>query len=376
MTVLPGFKNYKVLVLFLVYLLVNFFLLYRFGVQVNGEAVKYIDDANRILNGQPLRNGIFSISYIGYSFLVLVFIKCGISFFFMGIFQGILSFFAASCLYKVCYCIGVKKNVAFIFFIVYLLCLPIQKWIFFLYTESVHTSILVIAFYYIYRFFNTTFKNWLIIFLLIIAVIFTRPVGIVFIVALFMVILYWCFKKGYKIYTLISVCVIIGTVILFIFSPYATYINPDSLKRMEIICQVPQANNNIVYHEINNAGLYEAFRVIKNEIGVKAFFINGCKKLISFYGLYRPYYSSLNNGILICYTLLYPLAIAGLFVKVPQQVKYVKLFSIIYVLFTSVLIFFTCDDWSNRFISPVFPFILFLATSGLNNIFKKLNVTT
>jgi hypothetical protein len=373
MKLLHILKNNKIAISFLVYLSVSLFLLNYFGIQLNGEAEKYMDDANRILNGQPLRNGNFGISYIGYSLTVLIFIKFNISFFFVGVFQCLLSFFAAWCMYKLFCSIDVNKKIAFIFFIAYLLCLPIQKWNFFLYTESLHTSIIVIAFYYMHRIFSNNFNNWIIASLLIIAIVFTRPVGIVFIVALMAVALYCCFKNGYKVYAFACVAILISIGVLFIFSPYATYINPDSFRRMEIICQVPQANVNIQYHEINKSGLSAVFYTIKDEIGIKTFFVVGLKKLVAFYGLYRPYYSLLNNSVLLCYTLFYPLAIIGLFVKVSQQAKYTKLFSIVYILLTSILIFLTCDEWSNRFICPLFPFILFLAAIGFNNLVKRLN---
>ena len=75
---------------------------------------------------------------------------------------------------------------------------------------------------------------------------------------------------------------------------------------MEIICQVPEVNKPGDYTEYNRKGLYNAFTVIKDEIGFGAFFKNGFKKLGYFFGMYRNYYSWQNNLLLICFTVFYP----------------------------------------------------------------------
>jgi hypothetical protein len=155
-------------------------------------------------------------------------------------------------------------------------------------------------------------------------------------------------------------------------SPLTTFINPDSLKRMEIICQVPEKNVSESYLEFNNAGLYKSYLVIKNEIGIGNFFVVGFKKLGRFFGMQRPYYSWHNNLLLLLYWIFYPFLLVGIFSSQGKSFYYVKLFSIFYLLFTSVAIFFTCDDWANRFISPVFPFILQLAAAGFLTTWKKI----
>ncbi|MBK7123389.1 MAG: hypothetical protein IPH68_11575 [Chitinophagaceae bacterium] len=75
----------------------------------------------------------------------------------------------------------------------------------------------------------------------------------------------------------------LASVIVILNSPLTAYVNPDSIRRMEIICQVPETNEPMVYREYNRQGLNEAFRVIKEEVGLGNFFRNGFKKLGYFF---------------------------------------------------------------------------------------------
>ena len=368
------FSEKKFIAAALIYFLISAILLFKFGIQLGGEAEKYIENANRIINGQELFNGIFGYFYIAYSVFVALFIKSSVNLVFVAVFQIILSFFAARCLYKLLkHCLD-NRNIAFLFFIAYLLCYPIQKWNFFLYTESVHTSLLVIGIYF--------FNKWLIdkklislaaLAVVLVLILLSRPVGLLFLMTLFLVLMLWLYqnKKKIQFYILTGIC--IASVISVLNSPFTAFVNPDSIRRMEIICQVPETNLKIQYHEYNRQGLYNAFRVIKDEIGFGNFLKNGFKKLGYFFGMYRSYYSWPNNLLLICFSVFYPFALIGIFSKPSELFYYARLFALMYLMFTCIGIFFTCDEWSNRFISPAFPFILILAAGGFLNVYRRIN---
>ena len=70
------FFEKNIITVAVIYFLISGILLYKYGIQLGGEAEKYIDNANRILNGDPLRNGIFGLFYVVYSLLVAFFVKC------------------------------------------------------------------------------------------------------------------------------------------------------------------------------------------------------------------------------------------------------------------------------------------------------------
>lgn len=368
------FIDKKFIAAAVVYFSISAVLLFKFGIQLSGEAEKFIENANRIINRQELFNGVFGYFYIAYSVLVALFIKLSVNLVFVAVLQIILSFFAALCLYKLLKHSLDNSNITFLFFIAYLLCYPIQKWNFFLYSESVHTSLVVIGIYF--------FNKWLVdkkfirlvaLAAVLLLILLSRPVGLLFLMALFIVLMFWLYQNKKRIQFFILTGISIASVIIVLNSPFTAFINPDSIRRMEIICQVPETNDKIQYHEYNRQGLYNAFTVIKDETGFGNFFKNGFKKLGYFFGMYRSYYSWQNNLLLICFTVFYPLALIGIFSKQGKPFYYTRLFALVYLLFTSIGIFFTCDEWSNRFISPAFPFILILAAAGFLNVYRRIN---
>lgn len=350
-----------------IYFLVCGIAIYKFGINTNGEAAKYIDDAQRILNGESLRAGFLSIFYIAYSLLISFFLYFSITLQAIAWLQILLSFVAACCIYKLLFEITADNRISFAAFIIYLICFPVQKWNFFLYTESIHTSFITAGLYFFYCVFQKReTKRWWILLIVLLLIIFSRPVGMIFLLAGLIVAIIIFIKSHRKIvYYSIGLCFIIVCIFL-LQSQFAIYFNPDSLRRMEIICQVPQANTALDYKEYNASGLTSFFHVIYAEIGIKTFLLNGVKKVISFFGMVRSFYSTGHNIILFSTgIIMYPIAILGLFFLKNKNAFLVKSFSIIYIFLTSIGIFFTCDEWSNRFIAPVLPFIVILFGLGL-----------
>lgn len=355
----------KIIIVAVIYFLASAVILNKFGIQLGGEAEKYIDNAHRILNGDELRNGFFGFFYVLYSLLVAFFVKFSINLIAVAVVQVALSFFAGLLFYKLLLATLENKTIAFIFFIAYLLCYPVQRWNFYLYSESLHNSLLVIGLYFFHRWLSQAkFIRLVPLSILLLLILFSRPTGLIFLMTFFAVLMIWLhhIKKRLALYTVAGITVVVMIAVLN--SPLTAFVNPDSLKRMEIICQVPETNGNAPYEEFNRQGLSEAFGVIKDEIGFGNFFKNGFTKLGYFFGMYRSYYSWQNNLLLLCYTLLYPFVLIGIFSKQSRPFFYIKWFAIVYLCITAFAVFFTCDDWANRFISPVFPFILILAAAG------------
>jgi hypothetical protein len=367
------FFDKKFLAVSVIYFLASAVFLFQYGIQLSGEAEKYIDNAHRIMNFEELRNGIFGVFYYSYSIIVTFFIKFSINLNAVAIFQILLSFIAATYLYKLLINITANKTIAFVFFIAYLFCYPIQKWNFFLYSESLHVSLVTIGTYIFHKAVTDINRpNLIKLGIIIIAIFFSRPVGIIFLIAVVMVMMIWAINNKKKsVFFVLLACFIAGAIAVF-YSPITTYINPDSIRRMEVICQVSEKGEELPYTEFNRTGLGTAFKVIKNDIGFGNFISNGGKKLLAFFGMCRSYYSTANNSFLILYWLLYPFAIIGTFSKQGRSFNYIRLLALFYVLITSVALIFTCDDWANRFIAPVFPFIILLAAAGFFAVWKRI----
>ena len=366
------FIEKRILFSLILYFLLSGLLLFHFGLQTGGEAEKYIDNANRILHGNELRNGFFGIFYLAYSLLVAFFVKFNLPLVGVAVVQIVLSAMAAICLYRLLQQTLKNNTVAFLFFIAYLCCYPIQRWNFFLYSESFHSSLLLMGLYFFYTTLQGIRSGKWVLSILLLLILFSRPVGMLFWISAVGVLLMWLYHRQQKLLAggimLLGLLALVGLAN----SPVTAFVNPDSIKRMEVICQVPVAQTDTSYQEFNRSGLVKAYTVIRDDIGWGNFLGIGFKKLGNFFGMYRPYYSWQNNGLLWLYWIFYPLALIGIFSKQPPEFLYIKWFSIYYLLLTSLAIFFTCDDWANRFISPAFPFVLILAAAGCLPIFKRI----
>src|SRR6185436_5350509 len=99
------------------------------------------------------------------------------------------------------------------------------------------------------------FKTLAAFFPVLLLILFSRPVGLIFLIAMMLVILCWMYKtrrkKLFYFYLLLCVIAFMGVAN----SPATAFINPDSVKRMEVICQVPTGNGDTSYQEFNRSGL-------------------------------------------------------------------------------------------------------------------------
>ncbi len=354
------------------YFITAFALLVHYGVNDGGEAFKYLLDGKSIAQSKGLNYGEFSYFFVTYSLFLSFFIKYKISLWVVALIQILLSYWAAYSLYKLILLRSQNHFLALLIVCCYLFCYPIQKWIFFIYSEGVHTSLVVIGFCVFIKLLDKySFINLVFFITLSAALITTRPVGVLFLLSAYLTFLFVCYhKKQQKVFVLSFVVgILFCTAVLN--SPVRYFINPDSLKRMELICMVPQNGITANYSQYNRTGLAGAFKVVKNDIGFSNFFKAGVKKLQLFFGLARSYYSLKNNIFLEVNWLFYPFALLGIFFNRQKEFSVIKTFSILIILITAAGIFVTCDDWSNRFIAPVFPFIIILAGVGLNHLKNK-----
>jgi hypothetical protein len=133
-------------------------------------------------------------------------------------------------------------------------------------------------------------------------------------------------------------------------------------KKENIICGVPTTNNlEIKTLEKGNSVEGILYYIFNNG---KQFLRLAGLKTVSFFGMVRNYYSSFHNIFLVLF--FYPfyfLALAGFFNISPGK-KPVFVYLSVIVLLYWITTLLTCDDWHNRFILTVFPFIFLIAFSA------------
>src|SRR4051812_40563501 len=116
----------KVRLIGIIYFLFSVCILYRYGINTNGEAVKYIEDAQKILDGDKLRLEFFSIFYVVYSLIISFFIYFSFSFQGIALIQILFCFIAGCCVFKMLSDITNDKKIAYTCLIFYLVCFPLQ----------------------------------------------------------------------------------------------------------------------------------------------------------------------------------------------------------------------------------------------------------
>jgi hypothetical protein len=97
------------------------------------------------------------------------------------------------------------------------------------------------------------------------------------------------------------------------------------------------------------------------------------KRLIAFYGLYRPYYSLVHNAYLVgSILIIYSFALYGLkrFIRYSPTAEIAFILSSIVVY--SIAITFQCDDYHNRFIMAIFPYLFLLCAFGIEQLLYDL----
>jgi hypothetical protein len=104
----------------------------------------------------------------------------------------------------------------------------------------------------------------------------------------------------------------------------------------------------------------------------KLFLSLAIKRMIAFFGVARSYYSLLHNLILCTYFYLLYVSILLEIRNLFNKNKAEAWFSITLISLMTVTIMLSCDEWSNRFILSVLPFILLLAIICISNTLEKI----
>ena len=130
-----------------------------------------------------------------------------------------------------------------------------------------------------------------------------------------------------------------------------------------IICGVPQAlNNSLDLPADGNSIQGLLYYIFHNPLH---FVRLSLQKLGAFFGITRSYYSPIHNlAIRLFFYPLYAFALVGLFGRRKRNTE-IAIFLFFGIVLLALSVTLTCDDWLNRFIMPVLPYIILLATAGI-----------
>jgi hypothetical protein len=352
-------KNQFIFLLFS-WIAVQSLLIRQYGIVTGLEATKYIDEANHFLQFGNLNTNNHYL-YSTEIFLIAAVIKLHIGFAVIVVVQLLLNLFATIMFYKLSNSFLKKPLLATLATFFFIVNIPYQSYTSFLFTESIFYSLTIIYSSYLLRLKKITIQNCLFLLLFAALLSITRPTGILFFVATALYIFFRFLNNlslGYKI-LIISVSVVIFSITINTMLQAGGSLDfMLPFKKENIICGVNAVNNaEIKTFEKGNSLQGIAYYIFNNE---QQFLKLAKLKTLSFFGMLRTYYSLFHNVFLVLFFYpFYILSFIGTWKKIKQKDKrIINIITIILLYWLTTLL--TCDDWHNRFILTVSPFLFLL----------------
>lgn len=356
-------RVYHWYILACIWLTVQVLLATHHGVKIVFDSHRYLFHAHELATNNHLiadRN----ILYLGYTALLAIFFKLHFTTQAVIVFQSLLSGLAALSLYRLTYSIACHWLAATLATLAYICWPDIQAWNFYIHTDSLFCSVLVIYAYVLL----TTRKRQrflaalpLFIWLLVI-----RPHGIIVGLATFIYwisSLYYTNRKSFKQAIALSSAFFIGIAglgfnkILHNIFPLIGIYQGGSLFGGHPFMMVTSPTP--LYIPKATAPLWQQLFLFiwHNPVYFTKLF---ALKLVVFFAQIKPYYSLLHNVSIILF--MYPVyALAGMAFRNAQVSRPQRLFFLTLIGVQATSVALTLPDWDNRFIVPVLPFIFLLA---------------
>ena len=361
-----GFQKqyYHKILLLVPWIIIQCFLAWQNGIVATLEADKYISQAEYFL-----KTGNFSSNnYWLYStqiFLIAAVIKLHLGYTVIVIIQLLLNLFATWMFYKLAGFFLKNSILVFLATFIFIINIPYQVYNSFLFTESIFYSLTIIYSSYLLRLNKLTITNLLLLILFLVLISMTRPTGILF----FGASAFHIFFRFLNHISLWKKLIIICSTLLIFFVILNTMLQVGGsldfmlpFKKENIICGVPTIDNvEIKTLEKGNSVEGILYYIFNNE---KQFFRLSKLKTISFFGLVRNYYSVFHNIFLVIFFYpFYLLSLIGAWKMFGRkEPSFYYMLAIILLYWITTLL--TCDDWHNRFILTVFPFIFLIGFSA------------
>lgn len=353
-------QSHLLVALGITWIIIQSILFWHYGIVTGLEAEKYIAEAKYFLQFGKLTSNNFWL-YSTQIFLILIALKLHLGFLAVVLVQLLLNLFATWMFYKLA--LYFLDNLILSFFVTFIFIINITYQVYnsYLFTESIFYSLTIIYSSYLLRIKTLNVKNVIVLFFLLALISITRPTGILLFGGT-VIYIFFRFMKNVSLFN--KAIIIFSSIILFFIALNSMLQTGGSLdfmlpfKRENIICGVNTTTSaNIQVMENGNSvkGLF--YYVIHNR---DQFFRLSKLKTISFFGFTRDYFSFLHNVYLIIF--FYPfyfLSILGIIKKIRKKDKLIiYLLTIIFLFWITTLL--TCDDWHNRFILTVSPFIFLI----------------
>lgn len=348
----------------LLWLAVQLLLFWRNGIFTQLESTKYINEAHFFLENGKVSTPNFYL-YFSEILLIATAIKLNTGFILIVFIQWIFNFIATLMLYNLGRQFLKNDLLAFAATIVFLFNIPYQIYNSFLYTESLFYSFTIIYSCMLLRLQKLSTASVIAILISLAILSITRPTGILFFGAT-AIYIFFRFMRHWKLWQ--KAILLLAATLFFLIILNILLQSGGELNFMlpfikeNIICGVNTTDRaNIDIREGDNSLYGLMFYITHNPTHFIRF---AFYKTQAFFGMLRSYYSLSHNLIIaVFFYPFYVLALLGIRKKWQSENQTVLYFLSVIFLFwlTSAL---TCDDWHNRFILTVFPFIFLLGMAS------------
>lgn len=352
----------------LVWLVMQLFFLLHNGIKTDLEATKYISEAHQFLSTGNYSSG----RYLFYSTQILLIafsLKMHIGYWFVVLIQIIFNGLSLICFYKIVQQISKNSVLTFWATLYFMALFYYHLFNTFLFTESLFFSFSIIYTYVLFSTKALNLKSLLFILLFLSLLYLTRPTGIFFIPATWVYLIIRFFpKRAFKIIAIGGVAGVAGLYFLLNFSLKSggefDFLLPYTNEM--IICGVPTIQTphqfSIPVEKNSIQGLIYIVTHYFDLFARLAF-----ERLSAFFGVSRSFYSLFHNIFISVYFYAIYLVILINIRYLFRNNKAKVWFMLTNIILLTMTVMLSCDEWSNRFIFAITPFLLFLAVIGISN---------
>jgi hypothetical protein len=353
------------------WVLINSLLLLRNGIVTIGEPEKYIHQAHLFIQTGHFESPNFNF-YAVTILLLAACLKLHIGFVLVVAVQLSLNFIATLYFHNTVDTLFQSRQAALIATALLLLNIPYQAFNTFLQTESLFQSSSLLFICFMARQTGYSIRSLLIVLCALIVLPLIRPAGFLFWPAAAIYLFIGLPGKLHRAWKMTWA----GTILLL--TLYAINLAMKSggeldimlpFREQHIICGTPTLLTPVAATAANTGSpinpIYSLFHYISHNPG--SFIRLAGLKTLSFWSIYRNYYSLSHNGYLIVF--FYPITGMAIF-SFPSWKRRRLLLPFFYVLTpiltTWLTVILSCDDWSNRFFLSISPLLLILASTFFN----------
>jgi hypothetical protein len=262
-------------------------------------------------------------------------------------------------------------KVAFIAAVLLLLNYPYQAFNTALQTESLFQSLSLILSCYLLRKEKLKVKHYILTFVFIVVLSLSRPIGLLYIPAVFVYFYLVSLRKVGPLIRLSFAISVIAGFLYFLNSAMGSGGAYDFMlpfREEHIVCGVPTLLQPIDIHTPGNGN--SIYALVGYVLQYPGHFLRlALLKSWSFWGIYRSYFSIRHNIALVAYfyTIIL-LAVVSINYWIREQMHKLA-YLLTLILLTWMTVILTCDDWNHRVFLSISPYVILLAASFLMCVF-------